>query len=70
MRHWDEIRRRARAQRAEVLREAKGDSSAESLLAAAERLTGMHISGYTPNGATSLSVALILRPLRNLYQLA
>ena len=40
MSHWDEIKRRARAQRAAVLQEAGGDPSAESLLAAAERLTG------------------------------
>ena len=40
MSHWDEIRRRARERRAAVLREAGGDPSAESLLAAAERLTG------------------------------
>ena len=45
MSHWDEIRRRARTQRAAVLREAGGDSSADSLLAAAERLTGFERIG-------------------------
>ncbi len=40
MSHWDEIRRLARTQRSAALREAGGDPSAESLLAAAERLTG------------------------------
>ncbi len=45
MSHWGEIRRRARAQRAEVLRETRGDLSAESLLTAAERLTGFERIG-------------------------
>ena len=45
MSHWDEIRRRARAQRAVVLREPGGHSSGESLLAAAERLTGFERIG-------------------------
>ena len=45
MSHWDEIRRRARTQRAAVLREAGRGSSAESLLAAAERLTGFERIG-------------------------
>ena len=40
MSHWDEIRRQARAQRTAVLCEAGDDTSAESLLAAADRLTG------------------------------
>ena len=48
MSHWDEIRRRARAQRAAVLREVGGDSSGESLLAAAERLTGFERIGLPP----------------------
>ncbi len=45
MSHWDEIRRQARTQRAAALREAGGDPSAESLLAAAERLTGFERIG-------------------------
>ncbi len=45
MSHWDEIRRLARTQRAAALREAGGDPSAESLLAAAERLTGFERTG-------------------------
>ena len=45
MSHWDEIRRRARTQRAALLREAGGDPSAESLLAAAARLTGFERIG-------------------------
>ena len=45
MSHWDEIRRQARTQRAAALQEAVGDSSAESLLAATERLTGFERIG-------------------------
>ena len=45
MSHWDERRRQARTQRAAALREAGGDPSAESLLAAAERLTGFERIG-------------------------
>ena len=40
MSHWDHIRRQARARRAAVLCEVGDDISAESLLAAADRLTG------------------------------
>ena len=56
MSHWDEIRRRARAQRTTVLREAGGDSSAESLLAASERLTGFKRIGL-PAGDSLLDGA-------------
>ena len=45
MSHWEEIRRRARERRAAVLRGAGGDPSSESLLAAAERLTGFERIG-------------------------
>ena len=45
MSHWDDVRRKARNQRAEVLREAGGDASAASLLAAADRLTGFQRIG-------------------------
>ena len=45
MSHWEEIRRRARERRAAVLRDAGGDPSSESLLAAAERLTGFERIG-------------------------
>lgn len=45
MSHWDEIRRLARTQRAAALRESGGNPSAESLLAAAERLTGFERIG-------------------------
>ena len=48
MNHWDEIRRQARAQRAAVLQEAGSNLSAESLLAAAERLTGFKRIGLPP----------------------
>ncbi len=40
MSHWDDIRRQARARRTVVLCEAGDDISADSLLAAADRLTG------------------------------
>ena len=40
MNHWDDIRQQARAQRTAVLGENSGVASAESLLAAADRLTG------------------------------
>lgn len=40
MSHWYDIRRQARTQRTAVLREAGDDISAESLLAATDRLTG------------------------------
>ncbi len=56
MSHWDEIRRRARAQRAAVLREAGGDLSSESLLAAADRLTGYERIGR-PTGDSLLDGA-------------
>ena len=56
MSHWDEIRRRARERRAAVLREAGGDPSAESLLAAAERLTGFDRIGL-PAGDSLLDGA-------------
>ena len=56
MSHWDEIRRRARTQRAAALREAGGDPSAESLLAAAERLTGFERIGL-PAGDSLLDGA-------------
>ena len=56
MSHWDEIRRRARAQRAVVLQEAGGDLSAESLLAAADRLTGFERIGL-PTGDSLLDGA-------------
>ena len=56
MSHWDEIRRWARAQRAVALRETGGDSSAESLLAAAERLTGFERIGL-PSGDSLLDGA-------------
>ena len=39
MSHWDDIRRQARRWRTTVLREAGGDPSSESLLAAADQLT-------------------------------
>ena len=39
MSHWDDIRRHARRRRTTVLREAGGDPSSESLLAAADQLT-------------------------------
>ena len=45
MSRWDEIRQRARAQRTQVLREARFDTPAESLLAAADRLTGFERIG-------------------------
>ncbi len=56
MSHWDEIRRRARTRRAAALREAGGDPSAESLLAAAERLTGFERIGL-PAGDSLLDGA-------------
>ena len=56
MSHWDEIRRRARTQRDAALREAEGDPSAESLLAAAERLTGFERIGL-PAGDSLLDGA-------------
>ena len=56
MSHWDDLRRRARAQRATVLREAGEDSSAGSLLAAAERLTGFERIGL-PAGDSLLDGA-------------
>ena len=56
MSHWNEIRWRARAQRAVVLRETEGDFSAESLLAASERLTGFERIGL-PAGDTLLDGA-------------
>ena len=56
MSHWDEVRRRARARRAAVLREAGGDSSAESLLASAARLTGFERVGL-PAGDSLLDGA-------------
>lgn len=45
MGHWEDLRRQARAQRASVLAEAGGDPSAEALLAAADRLTGLEPVG-------------------------
>ena len=45
MSHWDDIRRQARKQRTAVLCEAGDDTSAESLLAAADRLTGFERIG-------------------------
>ncbi len=56
MSHWDEIRRRARTQRASAIREAEGDPLAESLLAAAERLTGFERIGL-PAGDSLLDGA-------------
>ena len=56
MSHWDEIRRQARTRRATALREAGGDPSAESLLAAAERLTGFERIGL-PAGDSLLDGA-------------
>ena len=56
MSHWDEIRRRARTQRAAALREAGGEPSAESLLAVAERLTGFERIGL-PAGDSLLDDA-------------
>ena len=56
MRHWDEIRRRARARRAAALREAEEEPSAESLLSAAERLTGFKRIGL-PAGDSLLDGA-------------
>lgn len=41
MGHWQEIRRAARARRADVLGETGADTSAATLLAAAERVTGV-----------------------------
>ncbi|MPZ13594.1 MAG: AAA family ATPase [Chloroflexi bacterium] len=49
MGHWEDLRRRARAQRAAVLAEAGGDPSATALLAAADRLTGFERVGL-PGG--------------------
>ena len=40
MSHWDDIRQQARAQRTAVLGDDSGVTSAESLLAATDRLTG------------------------------
>ena len=56
MSHWDEIRRRARTQRAAAIREGGGDPSAESLLAAAEQLTGFERIGL-PAGDSLLDGA-------------
>ena len=56
MSHWDEVRRQARAQRAAVLQESGDDISAESLLAAAERLTGFERIGL-PTGDALLNGA-------------
>ena len=44
MTHWDNIRREARARRAAVILEAGDDPSAESLLKAADRVTGFQRS--------------------------
>lgn len=49
MGHWEDVRRQARAQRAAVVAEAGGDPSAEALLAAADRLTGLERVGL-PGG--------------------
>ena len=56
MSHWDEIRRQARTKRAAALREAEEDPSAESLLAAAERLTSIERIGL-PAGDSLLDGA-------------
>ena len=56
MSHWDEIRRRARERRSAVLGAAGGDPSAESLLAAAERLTDFERIGL-PTGDSLLDGA-------------
>ena len=53
---WDDVRRRARAQRAVVLLEGGEDYSAGSLLAAAERLTGFERIGL-PAGDSLLDGA-------------
>ena len=45
MSHWDDIRRQARTQRTAVLCEARYDTPAESLLAAADCLTGFERIG-------------------------
>ena len=53
MSHWDELRHRARAKRAEVLCETRYDTPAESLLAASDCLTGFERIGL-PSGDSLL----------------
>ncbi len=53
MSHWDVIRQRARTQRTALLSDVRYDTSAESLLAAADRLTGFERIGL-PDGDSLL----------------